>query len=68
MQSITVRGRSSFARRLGIAISANLVLFWLVLGDNVLEVVLFGVVGGLAGALLTARLEPLQNPGLRPAP
>jgi hypothetical protein len=68
MRRITVRGGSSFARRLGVAISANLVLFWLVLGDSVFEVVLFGVLGGLAGALLTAKLAPIRDSGMRPAP
>jgi hypothetical protein len=53
------RGHLSFIRKLGTAIPANLLLFWFVLGDNTLEVVLFGVLGGLAGGLLLARLEPV---------
>jgi hypothetical protein len=61
------RGGRSFAGKLGIAIPANLVLFWLVLGNLTFEVALFGVLGGLAGALLLTRLEWLTHSGMQAA-
>jgi hypothetical protein len=64
----TARGGGRFVRKLGIAIPANLVLFWLVLGNLSFEVALSGVLGGLAGALLLSRLEWLTHNGLQAAP
>jgi hypothetical protein len=63
-----VPGSRSFAGKLGIALPANLVLFWLVLGNLTVEVALFGLLGGLAGALLLTRLEWLMQPGTRATP
>jgi hypothetical protein len=62
------RGGRSFAGKLGIAIPANLVLFWLVLGDLTFEVALFGLLGGLAGAFLLTRLEWLTHSGMQATP
>jgi hypothetical protein len=62
------RGGRSFVGKLGIAIPANLVLFWLVLGDLSFEVAFFGVLGGLAGALLLTRLEWLTQFGMQSTP
>jgi hypothetical protein len=45
-----------------------LVLFWLVLGDLSFEVAFFGVLGGLAGALLLTRLEWLTHFGMQAKP
>jgi hypothetical protein len=66
--SARARGGRSFAGKLGIAIPANLVLFWLVLGDLTFEVVLFGLLGGVAGALLLTRLEWLTHSCMRATP
>ena len=62
------RAQRSFAGKLGIAIPANLILFWLVLGNLTFEVALFGLLGGLAGALLLTRLEWLTHSGMQAAP
>ncbi len=60
------RGILSFFRKLAISLPVNLVVFWLVLRDMYLDVLLFGLISGLVGALLLAALDSLENATAQP--
>ena len=45
-------GLKSFLRKLAVALPANLLVFWLILRTEVPAIVLFGIAGGVLGALL----------------
>ena len=60
------RGILSFLRKLAISLPVNLLVFWLVLRDMYFDVVLFGLISGLVGAVLLAALDLLENATAQP--